>query len=390
MGKNMVPFAIVIGIVILTAIFFIIKTPQPAPGQGIVVPPQACADKTMSYVNTNLVQPGTAATFVSIEEIRDMYEIQSSYQSKNISLYATKDCKILFPNAITLDTPQTATGQGIVVPPQVCADKTMSYVNTNLVQPGSAVTFVSMEETSGMYEIKTSYQSKTISLYATKDCTILFPNAITLDTPLPTPAVTQAPKKSSRPVVDLFVMSFCPYGVQAETAIRPVVDLLGSKADIKIHYITTINGTTVQSVKSLHGLSEAQEDLRQLCIMKASPSLYWNYLNLFNTQCYPVWQNATQLASCQKNVTATLKIPDIDTCASGPEGLALLKADELEAKKYSASASPTLLINGVKYSGTRTPEAFKSAICTSFETAPAECMTILSSSSSAAGSGGAC
>ena len=103
-------------------------------------------------------------------------------------------------------------------------------------------------------------------------------------------------------------------------------------------------------------------------------------------QCYPSWQNATALDSCRKNTTATLGIDSakIDTCAQGAEGLALLKADETASAKDGATASPMLFINGVKYSGARTPEAFKQAICNSFETVPAECSTVLSSTSTSA------
>jgi len=410
-GKNTLAIAIGIGIVVIVAIVLIVNASQPTPpGQGTVVPLTVCANTTMSYVNDNLAQPGSAASLVSVEETRGMYQINTSYQAKTVPVYTTKDCTLLFMNPVPLDTPVPASGQGTVVPPQVCANTTMSYINDNLDQPDSAVSLVSIVETKGMYQINTSYQAKTVSLYATKDCALLFVNPLSLDTPVPTPAVTpavtqavtpavtqaqtptptQAPKKSAWPVVDLFVMSFCPYGVQAETAIGPVVDLLGSKADIRIRYITTIGGTTVSSVKSLHGPSEAQEDLRQLCIREENPDTYWKYLNLFNARCYPVWQNATLLASCRENVTATLgiRLADSETCASGSEGLGLLTTDELDAKKYSATASPTLLINGIKYAGARTPEAFKTAICASFETAPAECATNLSSVSATSSSGG--
>ena len=123
-------------------------------------------------------------------------------------------------------------------------------------------------------------------------------------------------------------MSFCPYGVQAENAMAPVVDLLGTKADIKVRYIASVNGTTVDSVKSLHGLIEAKEDLRQLCIAKYYPQELWPYLADVNAQCYPVYKNTTQIESCQKSVTATLGIDNqkIETCAGGSEGLGLLKA----------------------------------------------------------------
>jgi hypothetical protein len=204
-----------------------------------------------------------------------------------------------------------------------------------------------------------------------------------------TPPATPALVKSARPAVDLYVMSFCPYGTQAETAMSPVADLLKSKADIQIRYITTITGSTVDSVNSLHGRAEATEDLRQICINKYYPEEFWSYLKTFNGDCYIKRGNATMLSSCRKNTDTTLSLDSakIDACAEGAEGLALLKADETEAGKVGADASPTLVINGVPYSGPRTPEAYKQAICNSFETAPAECSTVLSATSSAASSG---
>jgi glutaredoxin len=214
--------------------------------------------------------------------------------------------------------------------------------------------------------------------------------------PVTTPRVTLSPTpvpepvKSARPSVELFVMSFCPYGVQAENAMEPVVDLLGAKADFNIRYIATVNGETPDQVRSLHGLPEAKEDLRQLCVDKYYPEKLWPYLMDLNALCYPLNRNATQLASCQQNVTATLGMDNqqIETCAIGGEGLALLKADETVTKSLKVTGSPTLFMNGQKYAGQRTPEAYKQAICARFETVPAECATNLSST--AAASTGSC
>ena len=90
-----------------------------------------------------------------------------------------------------------------------------------------------------------------------------------------------------------------------------------------------------------------------------------------------------------QNVTAALGInlPAIETCANGAEGLSLAELDASESLAIGASASPTLFINGVQYSGARTPEGYKQAICASFNTAPAECNTTLSSTSAAASGG---
>jgi len=188
-------------------------------------------------------------------------------------------------------------GSDNAVPPNECGAAVISYVNTNLAAANTTATLVSVTEKNGVYQIAALYQARNLSMYATKDCNLLFTNTYDLKaTPTPTsspkpttsPTPVPLPVKSARPSTELFVMSFCPYGVQAENAMDPVVDLLGSKADFKVRYIATVNGDTVEAVKSLHGLPEAKEDLRQLCVNKAYPDKLWDYLNLINAQCYPI------------------------------------------------------------------------------------------------------
>jgi hypothetical protein len=281
---------------------------------------------------------------------------------------------------------------------QSCGEMVIGYANENLVQPGTSVSFQSISENRGIYEIRGNYQSQNVTLYATKDCTMLFTNGLIMNSPGSTSGTAQAqkptptppPVKTARPSVDLYVMAFCPYGTLAESAMKPVVDLLGTKADIRVRYITTVRGSTVDSVQSLHGLPEAQEDLRQICIQKNYPQKFWDYIESFNTRCYPLSQNITSLNTCWRNTTASLGIDSaaIGTCSTGSEGLGMLTEDEMNANQNGATASPTLFINDVKYSGARTPEAYKQAICNSFDAAPPECGTILASSQQTASSGG--
>jgi glutaredoxin len=287
-------------------------------------------------------------------------------------------------------------GNSAALPIQTCAEKVIGYANENLVQPGTSVSLQSVSENRGMYEILGKYQSQNVTLYATKDCTMVFTNGITMTSSGSTGTTAQgqkptpSPVKTARPSVELYVMAFCPYGTQAESAMKPVVNLLGTKADIRLLYIATVRGSTVDSVQSLHGLSEAQEDLRQICIQKKYPQKFWDYIEGFNTRCYPLSQNLTSLNACWRNTSAGLGIDTaaIETCSTGSDGLGMLREDETNANQNSATASPTLLINGVKYSGARTPEAYKQAICNSFDVAPPECGTILSASQQAASSGG--
>ena len=123
-----------------------------------------------------------------------------------------------------------------------------------------------------------------------------------------------------------------------------------------------------------------REDLRQICIHEYYPQQFWPYLTAFIQNCYPNVQNATLLAACQANAMQTLGIDagKIGTCASGPDGLRLLTLDEQATAQYGVQASPTLIINGQSYDGDRTPEAYKEAICSHFETPPTECSVNLS------------
>ena len=296
---------------------------------------------------------------------------------------------ILLTIALVVLTVPGFTSDSGTIPSDECGLITLAYVNNYLVAPGTTASLVSVTESKGLYAVNIVYQSQQVTLYTNRECSMLFTNYI--DMLVPRTTSTQAtPVKTDRPAVDLYVMSFCPYGTQAETVLYPVADLLGEKADITVRYITTVNGDTIESVNSMHGPAEVKENAFQLCVLRDNPDVFWEYLRIFNNQCYPDWQDSDALDACRKNVTATLMIDHETTaaCASGADVIALLRADETDSDRFSAYSSPTLLVNGVKYSGARTPEAYKQFICDSFATAPEECSITLSSAS--AGSGGNC
>lgn len=273
-----------------------------------------------------------------------------------------------------------------VVPAATCGERTLAYINANLVVRGTAATLASVNESHGVYLVTVDYQGDIFPFYVSPDCTILFRQSQEMATAGETPRPTPTPVKSDRPAAKLYVMSFCPYGKQAETAMKPVADLLGGKADIRVLFITHVSGTTISNVSSLHGAVEAQEDLRQVCIEKTAPGRFWQYVDGFNAACFGLSGNATAAAACSRNVSTALGISGIgiDACVAGAEGIALLSADEASAKAEGATASPTLFINGVRYSGARTAEAIKQGICGSFTSPPAECGTNLSTQQAAA------
>lgn len=298
--------------------------------------------------------------------------------------------------AIYFLLPPRGEGAGTVTAAS-CGSSVIAYINNNLVTGTERASLVSVKESNGMYEIVTSYQGQNIPLYASRDCVLLFLNqplemTVRPETPIPTPSPTPSVTmvKTDRPVVELYVMAFCPYGVQAENAMEPVVELLAGQMDVHVRYIARVGGDTPDTVQSLHGVNEAKEDLRQLCIQERYPDKFWAYLMKVNSECYPVYSNASKLDECWKNASRSLSIDTamIEGCAYGSEGIGMLKADEDLVSRNRVAGSPTLLINDVKYAGERSPEAFKQAICRAFSTVPDACSVNLTNSQ--AGASGQC
>jgi glutaredoxin len=320
------------------------------------------------------------------KEERKGKEKESTPRKINLWMITTAVLGIAFVVILLLFLQSGSAGTSSAsVSAEVCGAQMIAYINNNFVQPGTQAVFQNAVEKNGVYQINTTYQNNTISVFATTDCNLLFLDYVDVKntTPVPTTTSTSAttPIKSAVPTVDLYVMSFCPYGVQAENSLKPVVDLLGSKADFTVRYIASVQGNDISNVSSLHGPNEAKEDARQLCIMQQYPDLYWSYLMQINKQCYSQASNATALDACWKGVASGLGIDvsKIESCAYGSEGITLLQASETSVNQFGVTGSPTLIINGQTYTGTRSPEAFKTAICNAFQTMPAECSMNLSS-----------
>lgn len=264
----------------------------------------------------------------------------------------------------------------ISITQEQASERALGYINS-VLQGQAVAKMVSINESNGLYSMKIDVGGSLYNSFMTKDGKMLFPSGINLDGQQNAASAGNnnavSIPKSDKPKVELFVMSFCPYGVQAEDFMKPVADLLGKKADIKIRFIAQA-GSDINSIQSLHGAAEAREDLRQLCIMKNYPEKYWNYLDAFNNNCYPIYRNETALDSCWKNSASSVGInaTKIESCVSS-DALALIKSDEQAAGAYGVSGSPTLIINGAAYNGARSSDGFRSAICSAFSNPPAEC-----------------
>ena len=154
--------------------------------------------------------------------------------------------------------------------------------------------------------------------------------------------------------LDFYVMSQCPYGTQVEDAIKPVLDEMGEAIDFNLEFISTDLGNG--EFRSLHGEPETQGNIVQLCAAKYNPDKYVDMIVCQN-------KNAGAIPNNWESCAQELDVEKIKACFEGDEGRQLLSESSAKAQEIGASGSPTIYLNDKPYSGGRTTNDFKRAIC---------------------------
>lgn len=271
----------------------------------------------------------------------------------------------------------------IFLSPQEAAEKAIKYINENLLSEGENASLIEVFEEFGFYKIHIKIGETEYNSYVTRDGRFLFPEVYNLEEKPKTAAEAQQTEipKTEKPEVELFVMSFCPFGNQAEDIIKPVKDLLGSKINLTLRYIVSKDG---DKYSSLHGDQELNQDVRELCVAKSQNDKFWSFVEAINKDCTA--QNAD---TCWEKTASDLgiNVQKIKDCQS-TEASSLLDQEISAAEQYGVTGSPQLFINGVEYQGDRTSEAYKVGICSGFNTQPTECSQILSADTSTTAQGG--
>ncbi len=185
--------------------------------------------------------------------------------------------------------------------------------------------------------------------------------------------VAQGITKSDKPVVELFVMSHCPFGTQAEKGIIPVAELLDDKIDFDIKYV----------YYAMHDKIEVDEQLKQYCIQEEQNDKFFDYLKCFldggdekADECLADAKvDQDKLAACIEESDVefgiTEKYNDKASWLSGRFPLFEIHKDLNE--KYGVRGSPTLVVNGQQVQSARSPAAYLATICGAFNKAPKEC-----------------
>jgi len=253
----------------------------------------------------------------------------------------------------------------------------MKFLGKNV--PGN-ITLLDISKESGLYKVNIDYQGQEIPLYVTLDGKYMVSSPQPLDSASSSGSSTSKEiPKTDKPKVELFVMSFCPYGNEAENTLLPVYNLLKDKVEWNIHYIVSVNGN---SVSSLHGQPEVNQDIRESCVLKNNGlDSFWKFVGYVNNNCGSdgnCWKDAAK--------SANLNADEIQSCFDS-EGLNLMNQEADASNAAGVSGSPTMLINGVETSAVYdygNSESYKTAICSAFNNEPSVCSTQLTSTQTAA------
>lgn len=260
------------------------------------------------------------------------------------------------------------------------AQKAIDFINENMLDDAEA-TLISVTEESGVYKFKMKIEEEEYDSYLTKDGKILFPNGISLVGLEESTAEGEGKKmtcddinKTEKPVLEAFVVSKCPFGLQMQRVLNEIVKNIPQLSSyIRVEYMGAIEKG---KITAMHGDEEAQENLRQICLREEQPNNFWAYIDCHIKE--------GKVDSCLQ--TAQVDVNKLADCLSDvSRGLAYAEKDFANQDKYEITGSPTLVLNGIKVSefdfGGRTAEAVKTMICCGFQEKPDFCDTTLSTES---------
>lgn len=303
---------------------------------------------------------------------------------------------ILIISIYTNAKPKSTIKENVLAKEDV-STKALDYINKYLLTDTTA-TLKGVEEDSSLYVLKMTIQGREFNSYVTKDGKLLFPQGvdITKESEIPEQPEAQATAteypKTDKPNVKMFVMTFCPFGQQAETGLKPAIELLDEEIDFEPHFVIYSNYASgypnycldeENKYCSMHGINELNEGVRQLCIWKYDKEKFWSYVAKVNEKC-----SNSNIETCWEGIAEETNVDadKIKTCQEG-EAISLLATEVELNQKYNVRGSPSVKINDKDYSGARTPEAYKTAICSSFTTEPGDCGNTLSATGTAASGG---
>ncbi len=188
-------------------------------------------------------------------------------------------------------------------------------------------------------------------------------------------------QQQSSAELELFVMSLCPYGMEAEGVLLPLLERFGDRVRLQIHYLADEQDQAKVSraparpqaragcagqgssgdgpFTSLHGQPEIDEGRRQLIALQDFPAGYRAYVLCRSRQ----GPSSGDWQACA--VAAGLDPVALQREAAGPRGEQLFREDIRLANTLGIDLSPTLLIDGEEFTGDFAPLPLARRLCRS-------------------------
>jgi hypothetical protein len=257
------------------------------------------------------------------------------------------------------------TGSGSGISTTVAGEKVLAFAQ----QQGVQGKLLDVTEEGSLYQVTLDIEGQQVPVYITKDGENFIPSIVPLTGQVTqTPSQTQQPTptnvpKSDKPKVELFVMTHCPYGTQAEKGYLPTIQALGDKIDSSVKFVHYF----------LHEPENAETPI-QVCIREEQPDKLMKYLLEF------LKDGDSDRALTAAGVDKT----KLNTCISSGKADEYYAADSALSEGYGVRGSPTLVVNGVIANSGRSSAAYLDTICSAFTDSarPTECDTLTLDSAS--------
>ena len=156
--------------------------------------------------------------------------------------------------------------------------------------------------------------------------------------------------RMGKPTLELFVMSYCPFGVQAEEKIIPIVKQFGDKIDFKLRFIArekeSPSPQDITPFTSLHGYPEVAENIRQLLIAREYPDRYLDYILCRGKKLEKSWEDcAEKLGMDVAKIQQLFDTPEVSE--------QLFRENIKRATELGINASPTILVDNHPFQATQ-------------------------------------
>jgi len=248
-------------------------------------------------------------------------------------------------------------GSSISTSEEVVKSNALDFLNSKVE---GEVVLDSISNEGSYYELMITYDGNQIPVQVTLDGNYLMTGLVPIGDGATAPSQPNAPSqpqdipKSDKPVVELFVMTHCPYGTQAEKGYLPTILALDDKIDASVKFVHYF----------LHD-PEYTETPVQICIREEQGEKFNTYLKEF------LVAGDSSAALEKAGVDETM----LNDCVENRYDDYYAEDSEL-SEGYGVRGSPTLVVNGVIAQSGRSSDAYLKTICSAFNNAPSECETL--------------